>query len=527
MHPQSLARLRQIRVLYVDDTGATEESKVKEYVKRNEENFWSEATHLCPNHIGLPTVRCVNCIFTLEFFPHFPPALYALLEGRKYDVYLVDIHADQSASLNRWDDPLYEAQARQFEERLRQLFPELRGKTVINGERHIIPLIAKQQHALRPFVVWMSIKHEPQRALDSGGNFSMIARKGKDLLGILATAIKWLELQILEKFSVPLPIKALSLPVNNEYLVPEPIFLDFKQRKLLIATGVEITSVDNTPIVTPGLPLELGTPLVIELAGGATRTLPLRYLIRGGKLSKQTSERLRAAPSRSIEASGSESEKRKRQLRKYPDLAKVLKDFSRKVTSRGQFTIWNKDLGLKIGSSVELAWRYLYHAVVQLYVHSISAGEDLSEFEETMLARDAKRFDKLGALAIAEQFSHEALNLGSDDFGRDSGDLELLWIPQVLSLTIELEKDPDLSFAQSLKELRLRPLQILNEMFNETNQTVRLMRLTLFCDWLRSGSLYDLTRTLYEIDQGSKPVTEMKREVFRIYRDGESIHERF
>ena len=526
MHPQLFPKLHKIRVMYVDDTESADDKEIADYKKQNEQAFWQAATQLHPNHIGSSLTPCENCLFTLDFFPHFPFALYALLKGERYHVYLVDIHAEQGTPLNRWDANQYQELAGQFKDRLNLLFPELNTGTVINGENHILPLIGRLPHRFNPYVVWMSIHYNPKDALEAGVNVSQIATKGQDLIGVLGSAINWLKPQFLDKLSVPLPGKALPLLNTRDYGMQHPVYIDFIQQQLRIDTGVEITYASGASL-TSGLPTQLGKTYIRNIAGGSTKGLPLRFLIRGGKILKEDKERLKPYPSRFFEDSeGDERKQRDAQERKYPDLKKIRTEFDEKVQSDNRGTVWDSSRGLETISSVEFAWWYLYHSVVHLYVHSLSNEEDLSEFDGTALAKDAECFDSLNALLISKHFSEKASQFGSDDFGKDYGDLELLWVPQIVSLAADLA-DSDADVSSRLSELRKEPVNILERMLADTKKEERLLRIAYFRQWYLSDDFYLLLRTLYALENSLKDKIELKLVLFRFYKDGKSLHEQF
>lgn len=527
MLPQ-LPKLHKIRVLYVDDIDSSESSNVEEYESTSREYFWRAATPLCPAHSGSGAVPCANCLFELEFFPYFPPAMYALLSGKRYDLYLVDINADQDVALNRWDADKYEAEARQFRDKLWEWF-RLRGGEFIDGEHHIIALVAKLSHKIRPYVVWMSAKYDPKRALESGGsNISQIATKDKDLKGILVTAVNSLKPQLLDKLSVPLPVKSIPFPGPGDYNLEYPAYLDFTQEHLRFTTGVEITDMGGR-VLTAGLPPgELGASYTRELSGGLTHGLLLRYLLRGGRIVKNDRDKARPYNSRFFKDSEKEATRRLREEleTRHPDLALLRNEFDRKVDSTGSETLWNRRRGLNVVSSVELAWQYLYHSIVHLYVHSHAAGDDLSEFAGKPLDNDAAAFDELGALLIAKDFSRKAADLGGDNLGRQCGDLELLWMPRVVGAVVDADSG-SAPTAEDLQALREEPMSILNDMLKNTKKKERPYKIRFFRGWYLSDGLYELFRTIYEVEKGVRGVEDLKTAVFRLYADGVSLHEQF
>lgn len=517
MPQQSLPRSRKIRVLYVDDVHSDDEDRIREHIETSTDNFWEAATQLCEvKHER--QVPCDKCLFTFDFFPHFPAAMYALLKGERYDVYLVDIHADQSIASNRWDAAKYRSDALEFRERLCKWF-QLQPGDVINGEHHIMPLIARLPHTVHPYIVWWSAKFNPQHALEEGGqNISLIATKDKDLGGILVTAVNYFRNQFLDRVSVPVPSKAIDQGVQY------PAYVNFHQNHLRINTDVEIRDTSGN-ILTRGLSKEFGDSYILKVPGGARHGLLLRYLMRGGKVAKVDKAKTNPSYSRFF-SDGLKKPERARQHATHGDLSTVLNALRTKLESSHEYTRWDNTKGLDVKSSTELAWRYLYHSIVQLYVYSRAQSEDLSDLQGTALAKDAEQFSDLDSLLTSREFAEHALTLGTDNFGKECGDLELLWIPRLVCLAIDIEERHE-QVLRRLADAREAPAHILSSMLNEADEGERILRIPFFRGWYLSDEIYDLFRTLQQIDEESKNPHALKRVLFKLYMCGRSLHERF
>ncbi|HXM51415.1 MAG TPA: hypothetical protein VN956_26465 [Pyrinomonadaceae bacterium] len=525
MPQQSPLALYEIPVLYVDDTSDSHSKElIDAHINRSTEKFWRAARKLCPAHDGPDDARCDKCIFKLDFFPFFPQALYALLD-RRYFVYLVDIHAED-VSLNNWDDKAYGAEANQFKDRLTQLFPKIAQGTLIDGQNHIIPAIAKLRHRLHPYVVWWSAAYDPKDALDIGGNISHIARKDKDLDGVLASAVNWLKLQMLDGLTVPLPVHSFQIPSIDPNLLEYPIYIDFKhpqQPSVRITTGVEITNVAGEQIAQ-AVPTTLGPTYTRKIQASLDRGLMLRYLMRGGRTPKGVEFKPNSYGSHLFELSTKEERVEAQREASYPTLKVVRELLEQKVERGSKFAFWNWHGGIYALSSVELAWRYLYHAVVQLYLHSRSQGERLEEFAEKALSFDAEFLTEFNALQKAKQFSERAAILGDDELGARCGDLELLWMPSVISTAIDMETTTS-EMSEGLKGLRLKPIEIIDRMMKEVKRDEKFRRVTFFRGSGVTDAFYGLLRTIFEIEKGMKERRELRMSIFRLYADGRSLHD--
>jgi hypothetical protein len=522
MPQQSPLALYEIPVLYVDDTTDSHSKELIEaHRKRSSETFWTAATQLCPNHVGLDYARCNNCIFKLDFCAFFPEALYALLEKRYY-IYIVDINAEDTP-LNKWDDSTYEKQARQFQERLKHWFPKLKTGTLINGQHHILPAIAKLRHRLHPYTVWWSAAYDPKVALEIRSNISHIARKDKDLDGILASAVNWLKLQMLDALHVPLPAHSLPGPTSHPYLLEYPVYIDFKQPHVRITADVDVTNVAGEAIAR-ALPSTLGPIYTRKIQASLDRGLTLRYLIRGGRTAKGDEFKSNSYGSHLFELSTREKAIEDRREASYPELKEIRELLEKKVERGSKFATWNSQSGIYAVSSVELAWRFLYHAIVQLYLYSRSKGEDLGEFAETALALDAELLSEFNALEKAKQFSQQAARLGNDELGARCGDLELLWMPSVVSAAIDIEPLAS-GISEHLKTLRMRPIEIIKGMMKEVKRDEKFRRVAFFRGSALTDAFYTLLRTIFEVEKEMKGKNELKMTIFRLYSEGKSLHE--
>lgn len=525
MPPQAIPKSRPLRVLYVDDTDRTDPDKVKEYSRKMRQNFWRAASTLCSNRASHgETARCEDCPFTLDFFPFFPRAMYALLENERYDVYLVDIHADV-VEPNRWDASEYKNSRKSFANRLKRLLPDLGKGTLINGEHHIIPLISKLPHRIRPFVVWMSIKYQPQRALDLGGNVSMIATKDKDLQGVLVTALNTVRPQISEQLTVPLPLESISLEHRSDQ--DYPVYLDFNQRRLSLAAGREITTASGT-VITSGLSENLEPNFALEEVVGGRKGVALRHLVRGGRIPKCMKDEIQPYPSKFFVSPKTEHEvkARKTLLSGFPELQRIRAELDKKVVSNSEFTYWDRNLGLELVSSVDVAWRYLYHAVVQLFVLAVSEQEHLSAFVGSQLAQDASLFQEKDSLNLAGQFARRSNQIGVDEFAHEVGDLEFLWIPKLVSFAAD-DKSDQVDALEEIRALRRAPALAYNHILQNESEQEKLIRLTFFKGWWWSDIPNTLLTTLFEISTGSADKKQLRHALFQVYSEGKSIYERF
>jgi hypothetical protein len=512
MRQQLPLPLAKIPVLYVDDSRDSGDVELLEkHIERTTALFWSAASKLCPQHIGASYVECDNCIFKLDFFSFFPEALYALLE-RRYLIYIVDINAD-AVALNRWDHNAYEAKVEQFRDQLVQWF-DLSPGALIDGEHHLIPAIWRLRHPLNPFVVWWSMAFEPRTAIEIGVKVSHIARKGKDLDGVLASGLLWLTSQVPNCQKEPLPDfvnEGQTDAFDHEF----PVYIDFKNKRVRITTGVEIRGASGNRI-TSGLPLSVG-PSIVRNIQGAGRGLPLRYLIRGGKLRKKVSGGYL------LEANSELTSVRDQREKQCPECLTVRKLLEKKVDTNGDYVVWNEAIGVNAVSSVDLAWRHLLSAIVHLYVHSFIAGDDLKQFADTPLASEAQgHLTEQDALMTARARIASAQVLGQDEFGKHSGDLEMLWIPQVVSLAIDIESGKDADLANSLRKMRLEaPMEIIDEMLKKDMKGLPFFRL-----WFSSSDgPYKILHSLWEIEEGRKESRELKLTIFELYANAKSLHQ--
>ena len=524
MPPQAVPKPRPLRVLYVDDTDRTDPGKVKEYSRKMVENFWRAATPLCQKREGhIETERCPDCPFTLDFFPFFPPAMYALLKNR-YDVYLVDIHAGV-AEPNRWDFKDYNETRKSTASRLKHLLPDLGKGTLINGEHHIIPLISKLPHPIRPFVVWMSIKYQPQRALDIGANVSVIATKDKDLLGILVTALNTVRPQISEQVTVPLPVQLTSPEhkLDQDY----PVYLDFNQRRLLLAAGREVRTASGT-VISSGLSGNLQPGFAFEEVVGGRKGVALRHLVRGGRIPRCMKDEIQPYPSKFFVRPKNESEVRARNnlLTGFPELQRIRDELDKKIVSNSEFTYWDRTLGLDVVSSVDVAWHYLYHAVVQLFVLASSKGEEVSRFAASRLASDAALFQEKDSLNLANQFVRRCMTIGADEFAHEVADLEFLWIPKLLEFAISDSGSQD-DVKTEIQSLRRAPVLAYNDILKNEAEQEKLIRISFFKGWWSSNVPNILLTTLFEMSKGTATKKDLRHAFFQVYSEGKSIYERF
>lgn len=511
-------------MLYVDDpTDSHTQELINAHITRTTEAFWSAATKLCPDHVTSSYARCDNCIFDLDFFPFFPEALYALLEKR-YFVYLVDINSEE-VDLNRWDNNKYTAKADQFREQLRRWFRHLTPGALIDGQNHLIPAISRLRHKLNPFTVWWSGAYDPKEALKLENNISHIGRKGEDLDGVLASAVNWLKLQMLDGLHVPLPRHSQPSLSDDRYLLDYPIYVDFKQQQLRITTGVELTNVAGE-VIAPPLPSQLGPIYTRPIPGGIQRGLTLRYLVRGGRIPKvldqEHGSRLLGLDS------GTKAKQAEAELeRNHPNLKSLRLLIEKKVERDNNFSFWNTQSGIYTMSSVELAWRYLYHAIVQLYLHSRSTGMDLSEFKGEPLTSDAELLTESNPLLIAKQFVETAIELGTDELAVQCADFEMLWIPYLVSVCVEMEETPESDISSQCQELRIRaPIRIVDDMLtNGPKKDKKFERIAFFEHWYDSDSIYGLLRVLYDIENKNVEKHELKISLFRLYSNAKSLHE--
>jgi len=508
----------------VDDTDKTDPTKVKEYRRKMIQNFWRAATPLCPNREGhIETERCTDCPFTLDFFPFFPPAMYALLEDR-YDVYLVDIHAEV-VEPNRWDFNDYKESRKSVTTRLKRLLPDLGKGTLINGEHHIIPLISKLPHPIRPFVVWMSIKQQPQTALDLGSNVSVIATKDKDLLGILVTALNTVRPQISDQVTVPLPVFITTPDPKFDQLYP--VYLDFNQRRLLIAPGREINTASGT-VISSGLPANLESGFAFEEIVGGRKGVALRHLVRGGRIPRCMKDEIQPYPSKFFVRPKTEKEVRAREklFTGLPELQRIREELDKKIVSNSEFTHWDQTIGLDLISSVDVAWRYLYHSVVQLFVFASTKGEDLSLLAASQLASDASLFQEKDSLNLANQFARRCIEIGADEFAHEVADLEFMWIPNLLLFAANDMGSQDDVMTEIL-QLRRSPALAYNEILRNESEQEKLIRLSFFKGWWSSDIPNILLTTLFEISRGKATKKDLRHALFRVYSEGKSVYERF
>jgi hypothetical protein len=521
MYLQDTREIRKLRIFYIDDPGQEKtDSELEEYRQSNVKDFWREASELCPNHPADRSEPCKNCLFEFAFFAYFPEALYGLLEGRTYDAYFVDIWP-APFDANRWDDERYGNKVGKHKEQIEKLLPDLPPGWHVNGKDHIIPLIAKLPHQIRPYVVWMSAVYKAREAMATE-NLSMVSGKETPIRWLLLGAYKWLRPQLLEKLTVP-------LPGEPDCSIHHPVLLDFNNKELRIATCVPIKKTGGE-VLTDGLPAIPGGYIKYKFAPGLTRAAPLRHVVRGGRFLKWEKQILQLDFGRMIEAFGKKKEVRDRQNSEYPELTKIEEAIDEKLDTKtdAKHTTWNSNKGPGVLSTTDLAWRFLYHAVVRLYVYSESNGYDVSAFQNSRLEGDAKQFDSLGALATAQEFLTRALNLGGDEFARLSGDLELLWVPKVLSLAIDAELKPaDFNFGKRARDLRKIPRNILGDILSETNTGNRLRRRILFSGWLRSDGVPRIQEVLFKIEHGKGNVRDLKSTLFDIYKNGKSMYEQF
>jgi hypothetical protein len=370
----------------------------------------------------------------------------------------------------------------------------------------------------------MSAVYEPKDALKVSSTVSQIAKRGgKDLDGILASAKLWLNSQVPHSLHVPRPAEYVDIPGTDPFGLEYPVYIDFKENHVRIATGVEITDASRR-IITTGLPPELGGNVTRGIQGGVDRGLLLRYLIRGGRIRKKLRDTKRPYGSKLFEPpSGQETTaSRNEKERQYPDLKVIRELLEKKVETNSQYTIWNNEIGVDAVSSVDLAWRHLYHSIVHLFLHSRLSTDDLAEFTDKPLASDAELLKETNPLLVARQHVASAQELGQDELGEQSGDFEMFLVPSIVSLAIDIDDSIALDISTRLRELRLaKKSEILDRMLSHGTKGVHF-----FEHWFQSSDgIYRLLQTMWEIETLKKEKTELKLMIFRLYSNGKSLHD--
>lgn len=502
-----LLALRKIRVLYVDDPAATQED-LELYRQNTEAEFWTQASRLCADHpvdhdTGVP---CQNCLFELTFFSHFPVACYDLIAGGEYDVFLVDIHADP-VRRNVWNDSAYVDIPRRHKERLLAIFPSLKEGECLDGN-HVIRLIARLRHKIPlPFVAWTSFVEEPVKSFDL--NLGVVAsvshKEAANLKWLLVSAVHWVAPQIVEGFRVP--------PPDDGGLSPrKPVIVDFKKGAMEIASGVPIEmSSGNSVTIEPAGPGIDRLSIPLELS--VTRGWPFRFLMRGGRLSESVKQDLQVSLSRLFKDAPL-----KKLKTEHVGLQGLLDDFSRHLEVNSQRTLyWDRSRGLRIETTMDAAWRFLYHAVARLFRNELDVGIDLAEFDGSPLAFDSKLVSSLGCLAVAREYAERAIDIGTDSVAVATTDIEYLWVAPLVKAAVTEDVNGIATLADDLVRLVVAGR---GEALDERR------RMALMYPWLQCDEVFRLRKAAQDVAGGSGTMGDLRVEIFRTYKDGWSLHAR-
>lgn len=416
----------KLRVLFViDDHKLNPDSSASELQHSRVqavEDFWNIAARLCPDH---PTYQadkpCPNCPFDLTFCAWFPEALFRIVNGQEFDVYIIDIHANAHPR-NRCDDAAYVEQLSSLDD----VVPVPLNHTV-NGT-DVIKNIRSAHRPVQPMIVYFSSQTKFHQYPEMNLYCSNIhGGRPEDLQNVLLLAQGRLR-GLLEG--------AFASSFGKVFLTDErtpAVHIHFNGEgtdrvRLHVAPGMTIGVNESERLTTPK------TALAKTSRGGDQKVKFLRRCIRMAGQPIRFSQRFTVSNAMRLDKKKSDPH------------GAVLDWLDKRLPSEGDDGIsWHAHP--EIETSVELAWAHLYSGILliaavakQRLGESPIVRDALSSVAEGKLITEVELLNPMPrTLEVARKCFDRAADEGFDiSMDDEFPDLEMAIMPQIGRLCCEL-----------------------------------------------------------------------------------------